>query len=75
MLEKNPLKRISAEKALTHPFFNEMDVEYDSKKTGLKSPLNQNYFKKDEDVEVATCISPFTKQDNYMNFNQVPQDN
>ena len=31
MLEKNPQKRISAEKALIHPFFNEMDVEFDIK--------------------------------------------
>ena len=45
MLEKNPLKRISAEKALIHPFFNDMDVEFDNK-AQIKSPVGQNNFLK-----------------------------
>ena len=44
MLEKDPRKRITTEKALSHPFFMDMDIEYDIKTLSHSSPLTQNFF-------------------------------
>ena len=44
MLEKDPRKRITAEKALIHPFFIEMDIEYDHKSLSKSVPLTPSLF-------------------------------
>ena len=43
MLEKDPRKLITAEKALSHPFFMDMDIEYDIKSLSNSSPLTKNW--------------------------------
>ena len=57
MLEKDPRKRITAEKALIHPFFIDMDIEYDHKCLSKSVPLTQNFLLKDRDVEEYTCTT------------------
>ena len=75
MLEKDPRKRITAEKALIHPFFIDMDIEYDHKYLSMSTPLTQNFFLKDKEDDGFSCTTARRREEKYFNLNHVSQDN
>lgn len=74
MLEKDPSKRISAEEALTHPyFFPDMDIEVENKyqlKSGISSP---SYYFKTTNIETPTC-SARKRDEKYLHFNLISKE-
>jgi serine/threonine protein kinase len=73
MLEKDPVKRVSAEAALNHPcFMSEMDIEKDVKMTAFKEITNTStptYYLKSKDLEMTpSCMNQGKKEEKAQYF-------
>lgn len=74
MLEKDPSNRISAENALSHPYFYpDMDIEVESKPIFKHSISSPSYYFKSCDVETPTSGSR-KRDEKYSYFNVVPKE-